>query len=218
MVSLEPNANADSGNGANQEIRILLGYHGALVRSALAEVLSGQDDLTVVGELARADDVPAVAPRARAHIAVLDIMLPGTVRVSELCTTLLECPVLVVLDRRSCARFGRSLAQLAPRVGLISTDATTAGLVRSVRRLVGGEAVLDPELALMVLRPAHPMLTERECEVLRCAANGMTAKEIATSMCLSAGTVRNYLSRILAKLGARTRIEAIRIAQDAGLI
>src|SRR6266508_4267621 len=109
MVSLEPTVHADSGNGDNQEIRILLGYHSGHARGALAEVLSSQHDLTVVGEVAQADDVPAVAPRTRPHVAVLDITLPGTVRVSELCTTLPEFPVLVVLDRRSCARFGRSL-------------------------------------------------------------------------------------------------------------
>ena len=71
---------------------------------------------------------------------------------------------------------------------------------------------------IVALRSGDTVLTDRECDVLRLAALGSTAKEIATSLCLSTGTVRNYLSKILNKLSARTRIEAIRIAQDSGWI
>jgi len=203
-------------------IRILLGYRGALSRGALATVLAAEPDMVVVAEPARGEQVLAVAMQVRPDVAVLDFALPGGVAVGELsrtlCRTLPSCSTLIVIDRRSCAGIGRSLARLAPRVGLLGTESTPADLVDGVRSLVRGEPVLDAELAVAALRSVETVLTDRECEVLRQARLGATAKEIAKSLCLSTGTVRNYLSRVLAKTGARTRIEAIRIAQEAGWI
>jgi two-component system response regulator DesR len=204
--------------GARSGVRVLIGYHGGLVRAALADALSRQPGLTVVAAVARTDDVPAVAALQRADVVVLDVMLPGTLAVTGLCATFTDCPLLVVLDQRSGALFGRTLAGLAPRVGLVAADATVVELAAGIRRLAAGETVLEPGLALTALRSAQPTLTERERDVLRLAANGMTANDIARKINLSSGTVRNYLARILAKLGARSRIEAIRIAQDAGWI
>ncbi len=178
--------------------------------------------MAVVAEPARGEQVLAVATQVRPDVAVLDFSLPGGVPIGELsrtlCRTLPTCRTLIVIDRRSCAGIGRSLARLAPRVGLLGTESTPPDLIDGVRRLVRGESVLDPELAVAALRSVETVLTDRECEVLRQARLGATAKEIAKSLCLSTGTVRNYLSRVLAKTGARTRIEAIRIAQDAGWI
>lgn len=203
-------------------IRILLGHRGALLRAALAGLLSDEDDLEVVSELGCADDVLAEALQLRPDLAVLDSALPGTVPMQELCAELYralpDCGMLALLDRRAYGRIGRSLVPLAPRVGLMSTEATPKDFVEGIRRLVRGEAVMDPDLAVAALRSGAAVLTVRECDVLRLAALGATSKEIASSLCLSTGTVRNYLSRILTKLDARTRIEAIRIAQDNGWI
>jgi two-component system, NarL family, response regulator DesR len=153
---------------------------------------------------------------------VLDSPLPSTVDMCEvcnrLCRALPDCGVLIVIDPRSSVAASRHLLRLAPRVGLVSLDATPADLVDNVRRLARGEPVLDPDLAMAALQSHKAVLTERECEVLRLARFGATAKEIATSLCLSTGTVRNYLSKILTKLEARTRIEAIHKAQEAGWI
>lgn len=203
-------------------IRIVLGYRGALVRGALAALLSGQDDMTVVATLSHGDDVVPVATKERPDVMVLDYTLPGAVTVSQvcraLCRTLPTTRVLALLDRRSSAGVGRSLARLAPRVGLIGTESGPETLVDGVRRLARGEAVLDADLAMAAMRSVETVLTERECDVLRIAREGATAKEIASSLSLSTGTVRNYLSRAIAKTGARTRIEAVRIAHDAGWI
>lgn len=185
-------------------------------------MLSAQTDMEVVAEPARCEQVLPCAVQTRPDVVVLDFALPGGIAVAEmsrtLCRTLPGCTVLVVLDRRSCAGVGRSLARLVPRVGLIGTEATPMELVTDIRRLARGESVLAPDLAVAALRSADTVLTDRECEVLHHARLGATAKEIARSLCLSPGTVRNYLSRVLAKTGARTRIEAIRIAQEAGWI
>ncbi|GAA4710228.1 response regulator transcription factor [Phytohabitans rumicis] len=203
-------------------IRVLLGQRGRLLREALAAVMSAEDDLDVVAELAHADDVLPAARRDRPHVAVLDVALPGTLAVTELCPALCDalpaCGVLILLDRHSGAGIGRALARLAPRVGLLGAETSPFDLIESVRQLARGEPVLDAEVAVAALTAGENPLTDRECEVLRMAIDGAPAKEIAQRLYLSAGTVRNYLSRILAKTGARTRIEAIRIAQESGWI
>lgn len=203
-------------------IRVLLGQRGRLVREALSAVMASADDLEVVAELSRADEVLPTARRDHPHVAVLDVALPGPVTVADLCPTLCAalpaCGVLILLDRQSGAGVGRSLARLAPRVGFLGAETSPKDLVESVRQLARGEPVLDAEVAVAALTADENPLTDRECEVLRMALDGAPAKEIAQRLYLSAGTVRNYLSRILAKTGARTRIEAIRIAQDAGWI
>ncbi|WP_173052533.1 response regulator transcription factor [Phytohabitans houttuyneae] len=184
--------------------------------------MTAEDDLEVVAELSRSDEVLPIARRDHPHVAVLDIALPGPVAVTELCPTLCDavptCGVLILLDRQAGAGVGRSLARLAPRVGFLGAETSPYDLVESVRQLARGEPVLDAEVAVAALTASENPLTDRECEVLRMALDGAPAKEIAQKLYLSAGTVRNYLSRILAKTGARTRIEAIRIAQDAGWI
>jgi two-component system response regulator DesR len=199
-------------------IRILLGFHGALPRAALSELLAAQVDLTVVAELGRGEDVLPAAQRERPHVAVLDHALPGSVDIEALCAQLPDCRVLALLDGRSSGRVGRALARLAPQVGLISVDAPPHEFVDAVRRIARGEPVLDAGVAMVALHSRDCVLTGRERDVLRLAAIGATAKEIAMRLGLSPGTVRNYLSRTLTKLDARSRIEAIRIAQDAGWI
>ena len=203
-------------------IRILLGQRGSLLRGALTAMLSREADITVVAALGQRDVLVQAAARERPNVAVLDFMLPGSISLSDLCRTLRRtvpaCPVLIMMDRTACASGGGSLAKLAPHVGLIATESSPDHLVESIRSLDRGETVLDADLAVAVLKSGQNPLTKREQEVLRLAEAGAPAKEIAHQLFLNVGTVRNYLSRILAKTGARTRIEAIRIAQDAGWI
>jgi two-component system response regulator DesR len=203
-------------------IQVLLGQRGTLFRGALATVLSAEPDLTVVAELDRADDILPIATRERPDVALLDASLPGPVTVGELCPALCQslpaCGVLILLDRPASAALGRALARLAPRVGFIGIETSTGDLVEGVRQVARGEPVLDAQLAVAALTAGESPLTDREREVLRLAVDGTPPSEIAQALFLSTGTVRNYLSRILAKTGARTRIEAIRIAQDAGWI
>ncbi|WP_203433650.1 response regulator transcription factor [Jiangella asiatica] len=188
------------------------------MREALSAALSREPDLDVVDELARADDVFAAARRRRAEVAVLDALLPGTVDVHAVCEKLPRLGILMLLDRYSSGVASLSLARLAPRVGLIAIDASLADLIEAIRHLVRGEPVLDAELALAALTADESPLTNRERDVLRLAMTGAPPQEIAETLFLSPGTVRNYLSHVLVKTGARTRIEAIRIAQDAGWI
>lgn len=199
-------------------IRVVLGHHGALVRGALAAVLSQEADLDVLAAIEKADDVlPAVA-MTRPHVVVLDPMLKGNIRIEELCLQLREPGILILIDRDILNGASLALVRLAPRVGFIATDASPADLAEAVRQLAQGASVIDPGVAVAALRAVANPLTDRECEVLRLVNTGATAQEVARSLNLSAGTVRNYLSHILNKTGARSRIEAVRKAQEAGWI
>jgi two-component system response regulator DesR len=196
---------------------VVLGHRGTLVRGALAAVLSRESDIDVLADVDRSDDVLA-AVRLRPHVVVLDPQLPGKVGIEDLCRKLTGRGVLVLVDHEAIAATSMALVKQAPRIGLIATDATTEQLVEAVRDVAKGLPVVDVRLAVAALRAGDNPLTDRECEVLRQVTTGATAQEIARTLSLSAGTVRNYLSRILTKTGARSRIEAIRKAQDAGWI
>lgn len=197
-------------------IRVLLGYRRRLVRGALAAVLSEEQDLEIVGELDPAEDMLSAAAQRRPHVVVVDSSLSETLSIERLCQKVDAPGVLVVVDRDSVDGSFLALAGDAPRIGLIASDASPGELVDAVRQLARGRPVLDPGLAVAALRAGKNPLTVREQEVLRLVATGATAHEVARGLSLSAGTVRNHLSHILAKTSARTRIEAIRIAQDAG--
>jgi len=203
-------------------IRLVLADRAALSRRALAEVLAKEDDLKIVAEVGAADEVVPAAVRERPEAVVLYRGLSDTHSLTDLCLGLQravpECGILIVLDPATVSCADAALARQVPRIGLIGIGASPAHLVRSVRRVVRREAVLDPDLAVAALTTQRNPLTDRESEILSLAAAGVPTPEIAAQVFLSAGTVRNYLSRVVTKTGARTRIEAIRIAQKAGWI
>jgi two-component system response regulator DesR len=200
-------------------IRVLLAKAGTLTRGAMAALLSQQGDVTVVAESERGDEVLGTALRCRPDVVILDADLPGddwrTV-CAEISRVLMACRVLVLVDARKSAPLGRGLANWAPRVGFLANEAHPDRLVEAIRRMAGGEQFVDSEVAVAALSAQDNPLTLRELEVLRLAARGAPVAEIADNLFLAHGTVRNHLSRVIAKTGARTRIEAIRVAQDAG--
>ncbi len=129
-----------------------------------------------------------------------------------------HCRVLILAERRRSSVLGKVLAAEAPRgVGFLAKDGPPGRLVEAVRRVARGEPYVDAELVVTALHTRNP-LTPREVEVLSLAAQGGPVDEIAAKLALSPGTVRNHVSRIIAKTGARTRIEAVRIAGDSGWI
>ncbi|MEV8376042.1 response regulator transcription factor [Kribbella sp. NPDC056861] len=199
-------------------IRLVIGHRGKLVRGALAAVLSREPDLAVVAEFERADEVLTVCARDPGLVVVLDPLLPGDIDMLELCGQLSGHPVLMLIDRDDAPSvpLALSVAKQSHLVGVIATDVSPADLVEAVRGVAEGRPVFDVELALAALRAGGSPLTQREREVLRLIDTGATVQEVARSLSLSAGTIRNYLSRILSKTRARSRIEAIRKAQEAG--
>ncbi|MGW0389325.1 response regulator transcription factor [Streptomyces sp. NPDC003042] len=198
-------------------IRILLAEDMNMVRGALVALLNLEDDLEVVCELERGDAILAAALEVKPDIAIIDIDLPGLDGLSaavQLHENLPECRTLILT---SLGRPGTLRRALAAQVsGYLLKDDSPKELASAVRRVVAGQRVIDSKLALAAWSGLESPLTERETEVLRMAAQGSEATEIAAELHLSTGTVRNYLTTVVAKLNARNRVDAIRIARDAG--
>lgn len=203
-------------------IRVLLAVKDTLWRGVLAEVVDRELDMKVVAELGSADQIVPVAGRERPDVALIERALPGTAGAEALCAELTRvlpgCGVLMLLDRPQYADIRDLVARMGTRVGFTVTDVQPRRLLDDIRQVAHGTPVMDIEVAVAAMAAAGNPLTDRERDVLRRAISGAPAKEIAAELYLSTGTVRNYLSRIVNKTGARTRIEAIRIAQDSGWI
>jgi two-component system response regulator DesR len=198
-------------------IRVLVAEDQTLVRGALRALLELEDDLEVVAEVGRGD---AVVPAAREHrpdVALLDIEMPGGDGIEaarELAAALPECRAVVLTT------FGRPgflrRAMEVGAAGFLVKDAPVAELARAIRAVVAGERVIDRQLAAAALALGATPLSAREADVLREAGDGATVAEIAGRLFLSEGTVRNYLSAAIGKTGARTRVEAARVAEEKG--
>jgi len=198
-------------------IRILLIADMMLFRSALASVLANEEDLKVVGELTCGGDIGSAAQALHPDVAVIDLDARGTAALraaSSLNAQLPECEVLLLAGADSAGPIHRALDARAR--GLLGKDTCPRQLVQAIRQVARGERVIDPALAVAAVSAQRNPLTRRELDVLRLAAGGVTSAEIAGQLFLSCGTVRNYLSTILRKIGARNRFEAVRTAEKAG--
>ncbi len=198
-------------------IRVLVAEDMHMIRGALVALLSLEDDIEVVAELERGDTIVESALRTRPDVAVLDIDLPGLdglTAAEQLHEQLPECQTLVLT---AFGKPGNLLRALKAHVrGFVVKDAPAEMLVDGIRRVSRGERVLDPELVATAMETGSTPLTTREADVLRAAASGISTDQIASRLSLSPATVRNYLSNAINKVGARNRIDAIRIARDAG--
>ena len=153
----------------------------------------------------------------RPTVAVIDIDLPGLdglTAADQLYQRLPECRTLVLTG---LSQPGHLLRALKVHVrGFIVKDAPAETLASGIRRVANGERVIDPELVAAALETGSTPLTPRETDVLRAAEHGIPTDQIAARLSLSPATVRNYLSNAISKVGGRNRIDAIRIARDAG--
>jgi two-component system response regulator DesR len=200
-------------------IRILIAEDMDMIRGALVALLSFESGMEVVAELDRGDEIVPTALRTRPDIAVLDIDLPGLDGLSaagQLYEYLPHCQVLVLTGLSQPGNLLRAL-QLHVR-GFIVKDAPASALADGIRRVARGERVIDPDLVAAALETGSSPLTPRESDVLRAAAGGISTEQIGAVLGLSPTTVRNYTSNAIAKVGARNRIDAIRIARNAGWI
>ncbi|WP_405772871.1 DNA-binding response regulator [Streptomyces sp. NBC_01538] len=199
-------------------IKVLLAEDQSMVREALAALLGLEPDIEVVAQVARGDEV---LPAARAHsdldVALLDIEMPGATGIEAAAQLHREFPSLKLVVLTTFGRPGylRTAMESGADAFLVK-DAPAAQLAAAVRKVLAGERVIDPMLAAAALADGANPLTDREREVLRAAADGATNAELAKTLHLSQGTVRNYLSTAIQKLTARNRTEAVRIAREKG--
>jgi two-component system response regulator DesR len=198
-------------------IRLLLADDQALVRGALAALLSLEPDLEVVAEVGRGDQVVDEARRVRPDVALLDVEMPGMdgiTATTALRAALPSCRVLVVTTFGRPGYLRRAMA--AGASGFVVKDTPARQLAEAVRRVAAGLRVVDPTLAAETLASGASPLTARETDVLRVARDGGTVADLAAALNLSEGTIRNHLSAAIGKTGARTRAEAVRLAIEHG--
>jgi len=198
-------------------IRILIAEDQTLVLGALSALLRLEPDFDVVGGAADGRAALALCERLLPDIVLIDIEMPhmtGLELAQGLVQRKLACRVVVVT---TFARSGYLRRAMEAGVrGYLLKDAPVDALAAAIRVVHGGGRAIAPELALESWNSGSDPLTERERQVLRLAGEGRSSSEIARQVHLSEGTVRNYLSEAIRKLGAGNRVEAYRLARDAG--
>jgi len=198
-------------------IRVLIAEDQAMIRGALAALLSDEPDIEVVAQVERGDQVLVAAIEAKPDVALLDIEMPGGDGITAAADLRRHLPTCRTLILTVFGRPGYMRRAVESGVqGFLLKDAPPDELAVAVRRVVAGEKVFDPKLALSALSDGTSPLTPREQEVLALSADGASVEAVASALHLSSGTVRNHLSIAIQKVNARNRIEAARIAREKG--
>jgi len=197
-------------------IRILVAEDQAMVLGALTALLEIENDFEVVAQARTGDEALTLAVRHEPDVVVTDIEMPGMTGLdlaSELRSRGSTSRVVILTTFARPGYLRRALEVGA--AGYLLKDAPSAQLADAIRRVAGGGRAIDPSLATEAWTEPDP-LTDRERQVLRLADEGLGGAEIARRLKLSEGTVRNYLSESIGKLGARNRVEAARLARQKG--
>jgi two-component system, NarL family, response regulator DesR len=198
-------------------IRVLLAEDQAMIREALAALLSFEDDIQVVAQVGRGDEVTRAARDAKPDVALLDIEMPGSTGLDaadELREAVPGCRILMLTTFGRPGYLRRAMEGGAS--GFVLKDAPASELSSAIRRALRGERVVDPGLAAAALSQGDSPLTPREHEVLAASRDHATVADLASALYLSPGTVRNHLSSVMQKLDARNRGEAVRVAEERG--
>ncbi|MGI5455139.1 response regulator transcription factor [Streptomyces sp. CA-249302] len=198
-------------------VSVLIAEDMLMLRRALVSLLELEPDIEVVAEVADGTEVLPQARKFRPDVVVLDIDLPGLDGISaagELHREQPDCGILMLTNLHRSGNLRRAIT--AGASGFLHKDTDPDRLVASIRAIAQGQQVVDPEIALAALKDGPEPLTPRELQVLRLAAEGEEVAQIAGRLFLSTGTVRNYLTNAVTKLGARNRVDAVRIAREAG--
>lgn len=197
-------------------IRVLIAEDQAMVLGALAALLEIEGDFEVVGRAQDGEEALAICRQKKPDVVLTDIEMPRRTGLELAAAIRQEKLPTRVIILTTFARGGYLRRALdAGASGYLLKDSPAEHLANAVRRVNAGGRVIDPELAAEAWSEPDP-LTDRERQVLRMAGEGTTSAEIASTLHLSEGTVRNYLSEAISKLGAGNRIEAARIARDKG--
>ncbi|HXI96130.1 MAG TPA: response regulator transcription factor [Candidatus Acidoferrum sp.] len=198
-------------------IRVLIAEDQAMIRGALAALLSTEADIEVVAQVERGDRVVEEALRTKPDVALLDIEMPGKDGITAAAELRAELPACRVLILTVFGRPGYLRRAVDAGVsGFLLKDAPPDELASAIRRTAKGEKVIDSQLAHAALSEGSSPLTPRERDVLAMSVRGASVEEVARSLHLTNGTVRNHLSIAIQKLNAKNRVEAARIAEEKG--
>jgi two-component system response regulator DesR len=198
-------------------IRVLIAEDQAMIREALAALLSFEDDLIVVAQVGRGDEVVKAAQESNPDVALLDIEMPGMDGLAAAAELSRQRPQTKIVILTTFGRPGYLRRAMEGGVsGFIVKDSPADKLASTIRKVLEGQKVIDPDLAAAALAEGTSPLTPREKDVLAASNDGAAIAAIAAALFLSEGTVRNYLSACIQKTGARNRTEAFRIAEERG--
>ena len=199
------------------KIRVLLAEDQTMVLGALAALLEMEDDIEVVARAKSGDEALKLIQQHRPSVFITDIEMPtmtGLEVAGEVKRRGLPVRVIILTTFARAGYLRRALD--AGASGYLLKDMPAEQLADAVRRVHSGLRVIDPQLAAEAWTEEPDPLTERERQVLRLAGEGMASSDIATELNLSEGTVRNYLSEAINKMGAANRVEAARLARAKG--
>jgi two-component system response regulator DesR len=199
-------------------IRVLLADDEAMIRSALSALLSLEPDIEVVAECSDGEQAVAEALRIVPDVCLLDLEMPGIdgVEVAARVTRSIATRCIVVTRHARPGVLRRALASGVS--GFLPKSRDAAEVAGVIRHVAAGGRYVDPEIAADALSDERPPLSDRELDVLRAGRRGETTGQIARTLSLAPGTVRNHVSAILAKLGVSTRQQAVLLAQERGWI
>jgi DNA-binding NarL/FixJ family response regulator len=214
-------------SGLPPKIRVLIADDQPLMRQGFAMILSAQGDIEVVGEAGTGYAAIEKAQALSPDVVLMDIQMPGLDGIAA--TRELRGTRILILTT-----FGRqdyvAEALCAGASGFLLKDVTPDQLVHAVRVIAAGDALLDPAVTRSLIQTALPalavpltpprfdILSNRESQVLRMIAQGLSNAEIATALVLSEATVKTHVSRVLAKLALRDRVQAVVLAHQHGLV
>lgn len=199
-------------------IRVLLADDEGMIRSALAALLRLEDDIDVIAECSDGEQAVAEATRLKPDVCLLDLEMPGLdgVEVAERLRRSLSARCIIVTRHARPGVLRRALASGV--AGFLPKSRNADEVAAVIRRVAGGARYVDPEIAADALSDGRSPLTDRELDVLRAGRRGETTGQIARTLSLAPGTVRNHISAILAKLAVATRQQAVLLAEERGWI
>jgi two-component system response regulator DesR len=198
-------------------IRLVLAEDQRVLREALVALLEMEHDLKVVGVAERGQEAAQLAVSMSPDVLILDIGLPDVSGLAVAARVRAQLPEIRILMLTSLDRPGVVREALTLGVnGFLPKGVAAADLVAAIRDVHAGKRVVSPDLVSAALSAGENPLTPRERSILRLAATGTPPPQIATQLHLAEGTVRNYITRIIAKLSARNSTDAIRIAKYYG--
>ncbi|GGE82208.1 response regulator transcription factor [Priestia taiwanensis] len=199
-------------------ISIVIAEDQRMLLGALGALLDLEEDLEVIGQASNGEEAWKLVQTLKPDICLMDIEMPiktGLDVAEAIHKAKISSKVVILTTFARVGYFERAVK--AGVMGYLLKDSSSDDLADSIRNIMKGKREFAPELVFGVLKEDNP-LTEREREVLKLIADGMTTKEVSGALYLSAGTVRNYMSEILNKLEVKNRIEAITRAKERGWI
>ena len=197
-------------------ISLVIAEDQKILRGALGTLLDFEEDLTVIGQAQDGEEALRLIQQLKPDVCILDIEMPkmsGLDVADQLKTAGSSCKVVILTTFARPGYFERALRSDVS--GYLLKDGSIEELSNAIRDVMEGKREFSSELVMGHFSNENP-LTKREQELLSHAANGLTSKEIGTELYLSPGTVRNYLSEILQKVGAKNKVEALVICRDKG--